>query len=60
MRVRDCKNCPYLGERRWAQYYEPKNYHPIGFCHVYAVCKLTNKRCTEVRKSECARGRKQA
>lgn len=53
MKVSICRKCRYFRERRWSQYYEPKYYHPIGMTHVYAWCKLLNKRCTEVRDRDC-------
>ena len=35
MKVSVCRN---FRERRWSQYYEPRDYHPIGMTHVYAYC----------------------
>lgn len=52
MRVKDCKGCDYCVRRTWSQYYEPKNYHPIGFSHAYAYCKKHKQRVSAVRKCE--------
>ena len=34
--------------------YQPANFHMIGMTHRYAYCAFANKRCLEVRKSECS------
>ena len=52
MRVKDCKGCEFCVRRTWSQYYEPKNYHPIGFSHAYAYCKKHKKRVSWVKKCE--------
>lgn len=52
MRVRDCKHCDNCERRTWSSYYEPLNYHPIGFSHAYAYCKKHNKRVSEVKKCD--------
>ena len=49
MRVKDCNGCEHCERRKWIQYYEPKNYHPIGFCHAYEFCKKHKKRVSEVK-----------
>lgn len=49
MRVKDCEPCEHCERRRWVQYYEPKNFHPIGFTHAYSYCKKHGKRCSEVK-----------
>lgn len=53
MKVSICRKCRYFRERRWSQYYEPRNYHPIGMTHKYAYCALRKLRCTEVRERDC-------
>lgn len=53
MKVSVCRKCRYFRERRWSQYYEPRNYHPIGMTHVYAYCALRKVRCTEVSDRDC-------
>lgn len=53
MRVRECRKCRFFRERRWSQYYEPKNYHAIGFTHKYGYCALMKQRCTEVKTIDC-------
>lgn len=53
MKIKDCKNtCAFYERRRWAQYYEPANYHPIGFTHAYGYCRLHEKRCSQIPKCE--------
>lgn len=52
MRVKDCAGCKYCDRRVWSQYYEPKNYHPIGMSHAYAFCKKHEKRVMNVKKCE--------
>lgn len=52
MQVRKCKECNHYERRRWAQYYEPANYHAIGFTHAYGYCKKYGKRCSDV--TNCA------
>ena len=49
MRVRDCEGCCYCRRKVWVQYYEPKNFHPIGFTHAYAYCEKHKKRVSQVR-----------
>lgn len=53
MRVKDCKKCPKCTYRKWKDYHVPKNYHPIGFSHVYAYCEFYKKRVLDVKKCEC-------
>lgn len=54
MIVRDCRACPHMRERSFSTYHEPKNYHPIGFKHVYAWCEINMCRCREVKARDCA------
>ena len=49
MKVADCKECKWCERRRWVQYYEPSNYHPIGYVHAYRFCKYYEKRCADVK-----------
>lgn len=49
MKVKDCKGCKHCKRRTWVQYYEPANYHPIGYTHAYAFCKVHNKRVSKVK-----------
>ena len=50
MIVRDCRACPHMRERSFSTYHEPKNYHPIGFKHVYAWCDNRRKKRLSSRK----------
>ena len=52
IKVTACKGCPHLRRRTWVQYYEPKNYHPIGFTHAYAYCEKHKKRVAQVQACE--------
>lgn len=56
MKVSVCRKCRYFRERRWSQYYEPRNYHPIGMSHKYGYCARWKKRCTEVKDTDCTPG----
>ena len=56
MKVKMCEGCQYKERRVWAQYHEPKNYHPIGFSHAYAYCKKYGKRCADVKECRGERG----
>lgn len=52
MRVKDCEKCKHYQRRKYSTYHEPKNYHPIGFSHVYAFCVKHKKRCRSVNKCQ--------
>lgn len=52
MRVKDCNGCEHHARRTWVQYYEPQNFHPIGFTHAYAYCTKHKKRCSAVSRCE--------
>lgn len=56
MKVGICRKCRYFRERRWSQYYKPRDYHPIGMTHVYAYCARWKKRCTEIKDTDCTPG----
>ena len=56
MKVSVCRKCKYFRERRWSQYYEPRNYHAIGMAHVYGYCVRMKQRCTEVKSNDCVPG----
>lgn len=53
MKVAKCKKCFYCLKKRYSTYHTPNNYHPIGITHVYYFCELFNKKCLDVKKSEC-------
>ena len=53
MKVSICRKCRYFRKHRWSQRYEPKNYHAIGFSHVYGWCAYMKKRCIDVKKNDC-------
>lgn len=52
MKVKDCKDCPYLKRKVWSQYYKPNGYHAIGMSHAYAYCEKYKQRVLEVKKCE--------
>lgn len=52
MRVSECQKCIYHERRSFSTYHEPKNYHSIGFKHIYAYCEKHKKRCRDVRECE--------
>lgn len=54
MKVKECESCLYFSRRIWTQYYESKNYHPIGMTHAYGYCTKYKKRCVEVK--SCKKG----
>ena len=49
MKVKSCKGCPYLRRYVWTEYYEPKNYHAVGFSHAYAFCEKYGKRVLSIK-----------
>ena len=53
MKVSGCRRCPYMRERKYSTYHVPKNYHPIGFAHVYAYCEKNKCRCSDVKAKDC-------
>ena len=53
MKVRECRKCKHMCERKFSTYHVPKNYHPIGFAHVYAYCRKHERRCSEVKAKDC-------
>lgn len=60
MKVSDCeKYCEQYQRKTWTQYYEPKNYHAIGFTHAYGFCRKNNCRCAEVKKCSMIERNKQ-
>lgn len=50
MKVKQCERCEKYERRVWSQYYEPRNYHPIGMSHAYGYCKHHQERCSNVKK----------
>ena len=50
MKVKQCERCEKYERRVWSQYYEPRNYHPIGMSHAYGYCKRYKIRCLLVKK----------
>lgn len=52
MKVKECEQCKHYQRRKYSTYHEPKNYHPIGFSHVYAYCVKHKKRCRSVNKCQ--------
>lgn len=45
-----CCKCKHYKRKRWVQYYEPKNYHPIGMTHCYGYCTKQKEKCRKIRK----------
>ena len=56
MKVSICRKCKHFRERRWSQYYEPRNYHAIGMTHVYGYCTRMKQRCVDVKDNDCVPG----
>ena len=56
MKVRECQKCEHCKRRTWTQYYEPKNFHPIGFTHAYAYCEKHRKRVSAIKSCNVRRG----
>lgn len=53
MKVSVCRKCRHFRKHRWSQYYEPRNYHPIGMSHVYGYCAYMKRRCSDVKINDC-------
>lgn len=53
MKVSKCKRCIYSIRKRYSTYHTPRNYHAIGISHAYYFCELLQKRCLDIKKSEC-------